>query len=115
MAGSPYIISPTLSPTAVLSNYDVTYNTANFTINKANATCIVNGYTGTYDSAAHGATGSCTGVAGMSDVLTGLSIAPTTYTNVPGGLCSGVLQTTTTWTRAHPRRLQSSRLLKRLR
>ena len=86
VAGSPYIISPTLSPAAVLSNYDVTYNTANFTINKANATCIVNGYSGTYDSAAHGATGSCTGVAGMSDVLTGLSIAPTTYTNVPGGL-----------------------------
>ena len=43
MAGSPYIISPTLSPAAVLSNYDITYNTANFTINKANATCIVNG------------------------------------------------------------------------
>jgi hypothetical protein len=33
--GSPYTISATLSPTQVLSNYDITYNTASFTINKA--------------------------------------------------------------------------------
>jgi len=32
VSGSPYAISATLSPTAVLSNYDITYNTANFTI-----------------------------------------------------------------------------------
>jgi hypothetical protein len=32
VAGSPYTISATLSPTAVLSNYNITYNTANFTI-----------------------------------------------------------------------------------
>ena len=31
----PYTISATLSPTDVLTNYDVTYNTALFTINKA--------------------------------------------------------------------------------
>ena len=30
--GSPYTISATLSPAAVLSNYNITYNTANFTI-----------------------------------------------------------------------------------
>src|SRR5439155_16752215 len=30
--GSPYTISATLSPAAVLSNYTITYNTASFTI-----------------------------------------------------------------------------------
>jgi hypothetical protein len=34
VAGSPYTISATLSPVEVLSNYDITYNTANFTITK---------------------------------------------------------------------------------
>ena len=32
VAGSPYTISATLSPAAVLGNYNITYNTANFTI-----------------------------------------------------------------------------------
>src|SRR5439155_160949 len=32
LAGSPYVISATLSPAGVLGNYDITYNTANFTI-----------------------------------------------------------------------------------
>jgi len=32
VAGSPYIISATLSPASVLGNYTITYNTANFTI-----------------------------------------------------------------------------------
>jgi hypothetical protein len=32
VAGSPYLISATLSPAEVLGNYDITYNTANFTI-----------------------------------------------------------------------------------
>jgi hypothetical protein len=32
VAGSPYTISATLSPAAVLANYDTTYNTANFAI-----------------------------------------------------------------------------------
>jgi hypothetical protein len=32
VAGSPYTISATLSPGGVLGNYDITYNTANFTI-----------------------------------------------------------------------------------
>jgi hypothetical protein len=59
---------------------------ASITITKATATCTVTGFSGTYDGLAHGATGSCTGVGGPSDVLTGLSIASTTYINVPGGL-----------------------------
>ena len=32
VSNSPYLISAVLSPAAVLSNYDITYNTANFTI-----------------------------------------------------------------------------------
>jgi hypothetical protein len=35
VAGSPYTISATLSPAAVLSNYTITYSTAYFTITKA--------------------------------------------------------------------------------
>jgi len=35
VAGSPYTISATLNPAGVLGNYNITYNTAAFTINKA--------------------------------------------------------------------------------
>ncbi len=38
VAGSPYTISAKLSPTAVLANYSITYNTAPFTITKATPT-----------------------------------------------------------------------------
>jgi hypothetical protein len=34
VAGSPYAISATLSPTGVLDNYNITYGTANFTITR---------------------------------------------------------------------------------
>ena len=36
--GGPYTISATLSPAGVLGNYDITYNTAKFTITKATLT-----------------------------------------------------------------------------
>src|SRR5205823_2020433 len=35
VAGSPYTVSATLSPSGVLGNYTITYNTAAFTINRA--------------------------------------------------------------------------------
>ena len=38
VAGSPYTISAALSPAGVLGNYDITYNTAEFTIDKRDAT-----------------------------------------------------------------------------
>jgi len=38
VTGSPYTISATLSPTSVLGNYNITYNTANFTITPASLT-----------------------------------------------------------------------------
>src|SRR5207245_6008116 len=37
VAGSPYTISATLTPVGVLGNYNITSNTALFTINKRNA------------------------------------------------------------------------------
>ena len=40
--GSPYTISATLSPVGVLSNYSITYNTANFTITPKSATWTTN-------------------------------------------------------------------------
>src|SRR4030095_5132115 len=51
-------------------------------INKVDPTCTVNGFTGPYDGAAHGATGSCKGVGDV--VLTGLDLG-SSFTNVPGG------------------------------
>jgi hypothetical protein len=38
VVGGPYTISAALSPEAALSNYNITYNTASFTINKASLT-----------------------------------------------------------------------------
>src|SRR5204863_4831475 len=37
VAGSPYKISATLAPAGVLGNYNITYNTADFTIEKKDA------------------------------------------------------------------------------
>src|SRR5262249_6235834 len=42
VAGSPYLISATLSPAPALANYTVTYNTATFSINKAAASVTPN-------------------------------------------------------------------------
>ena len=42
VAGGPYTISATLSPAGVLGNYNITYNTATFTINQANASVTPN-------------------------------------------------------------------------
>jgi Bacterial Ig-like domain (group 3)/MBG domain (YGX type)/Bacterial Ig-like domain (group 2) len=41
VAGSPYTISAVLSPTSVLNNYNITYNTANFTITAASTTTTI--------------------------------------------------------------------------
>jgi MBG domain (YGX type)/YDG domain len=48
VAGGPYTISATLSPSGVLGNYDITYNTANFTINMATASVTPNDASKTY-------------------------------------------------------------------
>jgi hypothetical protein len=55
---------------------------ATLTVSKADATCSVSGYIGTYDGNAHGASGSCLGVKG--ETLAGLDLG-SSFTNVPGG------------------------------
>jgi hypothetical protein len=65
------------------TNYNDLSGTAAIVINKANAAVTVNGYTGTYDGAAHGATGSAIGVGG-ANLNAGLNLGAT-FTNVPGG------------------------------
>ena len=57
--------------------------TQSFTIARADATIKVDGYTGTYDGNAHGATGSATGVGGAD--LSGLLNLGASFTNAPGG------------------------------
>ena len=51
VAGGPYTISATLSPAGVLGNYDITYNTASFTINKKAASVTPNAASKTYGAA----------------------------------------------------------------
>ncbi len=69
VAGSPYTISATLSPAGVLGNYNITYNTANFTINPATITPSINASNKVYDGTT-GASFTCSlsGVIGSDDV-----------------------------------------------
>src|SRR5437588_7852168 len=48
VAGSPYTINATLSPAGVLGNYQITYNTASFTIDKKAASVTPNAASKTY-------------------------------------------------------------------
>src|SRR5919112_995310 len=65
-------------------NYSAKSGTANISITKADATINVNGYTGTYDGNAHGATGTAKGVDG-AELPSSLLHLGASYTNVPGG------------------------------
>jgi len=60
-----------------------TSNAATFTVNKADATINVTGWTGTYDGDPHGASGTATGVKG-EDLSSSLNLGAT-FTDVPGG------------------------------
>ena len=51
VGGSPYTISATLSPAGVLSNYNITYNTASFTITAKAASVTPNAASKTYGTA----------------------------------------------------------------
>jgi uncharacterized repeat protein (TIGR01451 family) len=51
VAGSPYLITATLSPAGPLANYTITYNTALFTINKATASVTPTAASKTYGAA----------------------------------------------------------------
>ncbi len=65
------------------TNYNGQSGDAAIVINKANANFTVTGYSGTYDAAAHGASGSASGVGGV-DLTAGLSLGAS-FTDVPGG------------------------------
>ncbi|RTY88012.1 hypothetical protein EKL32_25520, partial [Flavobacterium sp. GSN2] len=65
------------------SNYNAATKSVLITVNKADATVSIVGYTGVYDAASHGASGTATGVGG-ADLSAGLNFG-TFYTDVPGG------------------------------
>jgi Ca2+-binding RTX toxin-like protein len=65
------------------TNYNDQSGSVAIVINKAEAVVLVSGYTGTYDAAAHGATGSATGVGGV-DLSGGLNFGAS-FTDAPGG------------------------------
>ena len=61
VAGSPYTISAVLSPAGVLGNYDITYNTAAFTITRKAASVTPDPASKVYGSADPSFTGTLTG------------------------------------------------------
>ena len=65
----------------VTGNYNGTGDMVGDLINPADATCTITPYSVTYDGSSHTATGSCTGVGGPSDILSGLDISGTTHTD----------------------------------
>src|SRR5207237_446105 len=71
--------------TATANYNDIGNTTITDTINKATAVITVTGFSGVYDGNAHGVVSSSAKGVNNED-LTGLVIANTTYTNVPGGL-----------------------------
>ena len=82
VAGSPYTISATLAPVGVLSNYSITYNTANFTINKATASVTPNAASKTYGTADPVFTGTLSGFLAADNVTA-------TYTRTAGETVGG--------------------------
>ncbi|THJ25410.1 MAG: LEPR-XLL domain-containing protein [Nitrospira sp. CG24E] len=70
----------TVTFTDVTGNYKHTVKNVKSTINKANAVISLTGYVGTYDGAAHQATGTATGVLG-EDLSAGLDLSVTSHTN----------------------------------
>jgi hypothetical protein len=75
--GSPYVISATLTPTAVLSNYNITYNTANFTITPLAASVTPNATSKIYGNPDPALTGTHSGFLGADGVTA-------TYSRTPG-------------------------------
>ncbi|HWR34356.1 MAG TPA: MBG domain-containing protein [Clostridia bacterium] len=72
----PYSISATLSPAGALGNYNITYNTAIFTINKASATVTPTASSKTYGTADPAFIGTLTGFLSSDNVTAGYSRTP---------------------------------------
>src|SRR5207253_5308134 len=75
VAGGPYTISATLAPAGVLGNYDITYNTASFTINKAVASVTPAAASKTYGTADPALSGTLTGFVAADTVTASYSRA----------------------------------------
>jgi hypothetical protein len=82
VAGSPYTISATLSPAGVLSNYNITYNTANFTITPKAASVTPNAASKIYGNADPALTGTLSGFLAADSVTA-------TYSRAPGETVAG--------------------------
>src|SRR5205823_10938038 len=82
VAGSPYKISATLSPAGVLGNYNITYNTADFTIEKKDASVTPNAANKIYGSADPAFTGTLVGFLAADNVTT-------TYSRTAGETVAG--------------------------
>src|SRR5207249_3912558 len=86
VASSPYAISATLSPAGVLGNYNITYNTAAFTIDKKDASVTPNAASKTYGNADPALTGTLNGFLAGDGVtasysrIAGESVASSPYT-----------------------------------
>jgi uncharacterized membrane protein SpoIIM required for sporulation len=80
--GSPYTISAVLSPTGILSNYTITYNTANFTITPKAASVTPNSASKTYGEVDPPLTGTLTGFLPADNVTA-------VYNRAPGETVSG--------------------------
>lgn len=74
--------SYTLTATARDQAGNKTVETRTYSVTPIDPTCVVTGFTGVYDAAAHGASGICTGIGGESAGTLSLG---GTFTNVPGG------------------------------
>ena len=81
VAGSPYPITPSAAVGTGLSNYTISYVDGALTVTQASAIIVVTGYSVTYDSLPHVATGSATGVFG-EDLSADLDLSATTHTTV---------------------------------
>ena len=81
VVGSPYPINATLSPAGVLGNYDIAYNTANFTITKADPIVTATGKMCTYDGNPCAGSGAAAGVLGEN--LTPVMVAYTVIAAPP--------------------------------
>src|SRR6201991_551180 len=81
------------------TNYTDQSGSVNIVINKATADCSsITGYTGFYDAAAHGASGTCTGVDGGGAAIGSTLNLGATFTNVPGGTANWTLTGGTNYT-----------------
>src|SRR5207247_1342471 len=82
VAGSPYTISATLSPAGVLGNYQITYNTAELTIDKKTASVTPNTASKTYGDVDPALTGTLAGFLAADGVTA-------TYSRAPGETVAG--------------------------